>query len=100
MSNLAIKQALELDIQKPPAKLLLLSLAHAHNKDTGMCCPSIDRLSIETSLGRSTVKRYLKWLEDEELIGIISNYDDNRRQRANTYHLTYLGEGSKQGGPI
>lgn len=73
--------------------MLLICLANAHNTSTGLCCPSIDRLAKESGMGRSTVKRWLRWLQEHRYLQIEESFHDNGRQQAHTYRLT-LGEGS------
>lgn len=74
--------------------MLLICLANAHNTSTGLCCPSIDRLAAESGMGRSTVKRWLRWLQEHKFLQIEESYHDTGRQQAHTYRLT-LGEGFK-----
>lgn len=94
MSIQAIAAVLEAEIDEAGAKLLLICLANAHNNGTGLCCPSISRLEREASMSRSTVKRWLKWLVEHELVEAVAAHAENGRQKANTYRLL-LGEGSK-----
>ena len=55
-------------IQIPPTpKAVLMSLADNAN-DHGVCWPSIDTICTRTCLGRSTVIRAIKWLEDYGLL--------------------------------
>ncbi|HEX7006467.1 MAG TPA: helix-turn-helix domain-containing protein [Alphaproteobacteria bacterium] len=51
------------------AKLVLISLANARNHQSGECHPTIRRISEETQLSRSTVRRAL---EDLRNLGLIS----------------------------
>lgn len=76
--------------------MLLICLANAHNTSTGLCCPSIDRLAQESGMGRSTVKRWLRWLQEHRYLAIIESHHESGRQQAHNYRLT-LGEGSNLG---
>ena len=95
MSIQAVAAVLESDVGEVAAKLLLVSIANAHNTGTGVCCPSIDRLAKESCMSRSSVKRWLRWLEDEGFIEVTENRDENARQRTNTYRIVSTSRGSK-----
>jgi hypothetical protein len=97
MSIQAVASVLETEVGEVSAKMLLISLANAHNTGTGLCCPTIDRLVKETGMGRTTVKRWLAWLEAHKFIRIEQTFEANGRQQAHRYTLT-LGEGSNLGG--
>lgn len=45
-------------------------------------------------MGRSTVKRWLRWLQEHHYLQIIESHHESGRQQAHNYRLT-LGEGSK-----
>lgn len=51
------------------ARLVFLSLAHHHNGETGLCCPSVARLVECTRLERKAVLRAIGELEQLGLIG-------------------------------
>lgn len=93
MSIQAIAAVIDCDVGEAAAKMLLVSIANAHNQTTGLCCPSIDRLAAESSMGRSTVKRWLKWLRDHGYIEIEERRDVSGRQQAHDFRLT-LSKGS------
>lgn len=97
MSIQAVASVLETEVGEVSAKMLLICLANAHNTGTGLCCPTIDRLVKETGMGRTTVKRWLAWLETHKFIRIEQTFEANGRQQAHSYTLT-LGEGSNLGG--
>lgn len=87
MSVKAVAWALDLPIKDAAMKLVLISLADAHNGHTGKCFPSLDRVAEQACVSRSTVIRRLKALEDEGWIRIEANHEENGRQTANNYVL-------------
>lgn len=68
MSVDAMNWAMQADVNNPTAKLVLLTLAHHHNNETGRCFPSIPRLMEVTELCRSSVFRSIRYLEEREMI--------------------------------
>lgn len=94
MSIQAVAAVLDTDVGEVAAKMLLVCIANAHNSSTGYCCPSIERLALESSMGRSTVKRWLHWLQRHRFLTIEERLDTTGRQQSHTYRLT-LTEGSK-----
>ena len=46
-------------------------------------------------MSRSSVKRWLRWLEDEGFIEVTETRDENARQRTNTYRIVSTSRGSK-----
>jgi hypothetical protein len=64
-----VAMVLEADIPKPTMKHILLTIA-ALATEKGICRPSITRLAILTGLDRSTVKRNLKKLEQDNWLHI------------------------------
>ena len=64
-----VAMILEADIPKPTMKHILLTIA-ALATEKGICRPSITRLAILTGLDRSTVKRNLKKLEQDNWLHI------------------------------
>lgn len=95
MSIQAVAAVLEADIGEVAAKMLLVCIANAHNTGTGVCCPSIDRLAKESSMSRSSVKRWLRWLSDEGFLEVVESRDENGRQRPNSYKIHPTGRGFK-----
>jgi len=96
MSIQAVATVLETDVGEVAAKMLLICLANAHNTSTGLCCPTIERLAKESGMGRSTVKRWVRWLEANRYVQVIPTHSDSGRQQSHQYRLT-LGEGSNLG---
>lgn len=95
MSIQAVAAVLESDVGEVAAKMLLVCIANAHNTGTGVCCPSIDRLASESGMSRSSVKRWLRWLENEGFIEVQETRDPSARQLANTYRIITTSRGSK-----
>lgn len=63
----------------PSAKAVLITLAHHHNDETGLCYPSIKTLTRETCLSRSTVIRAVAQLQTmgaikQPTVGLRGNY--------------------------
>lgn len=95
MSIQAVAAVLESDVGEVAAKMLLVCIANAHNTGTGVCCPSIDRLAKESGMSRSSVKRWLRWLEEEGFIEVEENRDQTARQLSNSYRIVSTSRGSK-----
>lgn len=70
MSFQAMTWAVE---QKLPAreKLVLLMLANRTNHDTGLCCPSHERLADECGMSKTTVKEAIRSLAERGLLRVI-----------------------------
>ncbi|MEP7240636.1 MAG: helix-turn-helix domain-containing protein [Devosia sp.] len=98
MSIQAVAAVLDTHVGDAAAKLLLLSLANAHNGSTGMCQPSIERLAAESDLSRSSVKRKLAWLADavangkRAFIAVDNRFVTTGKQLANGYRLLILDQ--------
>ena len=95
MSIQAVAFVLDTEVKEVAAKMLMVSLANAHNKDTGLCCPSIARLSAESSMSRRSVQRWLKWLVEQGFIQVIEKADSTGRQQANEYRIVGYSKGAK-----
>lgn len=94
MSIQAVSWCFDQTIPDPGAKLVLMSLCNAHNRDTGRCNPSITTLALESSLSAATVRRKLTWLEENGWIRKSENYSESGRQTTNIYYLEMeYGEG-------
>lgn len=53
MSGLALIWTANVKGLKPAAKIVLIQLAEFHNKETGQCNPSAQRLADECEMGRA-----------------------------------------------
>lgn len=95
MSIQAVAFVLDTQVPEVAAKMLLVCLANAHNHSTGLCCPSVARLSEESSMSRRSVQRWLKWLTENGLIETIEKQDKNGRQQSNEYRIVGFGRGVK-----
>lgn len=67
MSIDAVSWALNQELP-PPEKLVLISLADHHNKETGVCIPGQRSVAKQTCMSVRTVQRHLKQLEKRGLI--------------------------------
>lgn len=94
MSIQAVAAVLDADVGEVAAKMLLVCIANAHNTTSGVCCPSIDRLAAESGMSRSSVKRWLRWLEERRYLRVVERRDPTGRQLAHGFELT-LAEGVK-----
>lgn len=94
MSIQAVAFILDTDVPEVAAKMLLVCLANAHNQETGLCCPSVNRLADESSMSRRSVQRWLKWLADEGYIEVVER-NENGRQQANEYRISGFYRGAK-----
>lgn len=95
MSIQAVAFVLDTHVPEVAAKMLMVSLANAHNQTTGLCCPSVARLAAESSMSRRSVQRWLKWLVESNLIEIVEKADESGRQQANEYRIVGFGRGAK-----
>jgi hypothetical protein len=85
---------LDQHIPDPGMKLVLISLANAHNNRSAQCNPGLDVIGRESSLSRSTVLRKIKALADDGWITVASSFDESGRQTSNAYVIcTARGEG-------
>ncbi|MFI3254622.1 MAG: helix-turn-helix domain-containing protein [Eubacteriales bacterium] len=70
----------------PTALLILLYLLRCRGAD-GLCYPSIQTMRKKLGLGKTSVIKYTKWLEDEGYIEKKLVFKDGR-QSNNSYRLT------------
>lgn len=82
MSNELYKLAKHCDVASASQIAVLLALAEAADSE-GVCWPSIDRIAGDTRLGRSTVMRALRGLEDD-------GYVLRRRRRSSSSVFTIV----------
>lgn len=68
MSGVALIWAANVKGLKPSAKVVLIQLADFHNKESGQCNPSAQRLADECEMNRATVFRHLADLEKRGLL--------------------------------
>jgi DNA-binding transcriptional MocR family regulator len=68
-------------------KFVLVALANRANSDTGLCCPSLNRIADDTALSRSTVIRSLAALEDMGYIQKVSRHRENGSSTSNEYRF-------------
>ncbi|MEP3675479.1 helix-turn-helix domain-containing protein [Sulfitobacter sp.] len=87
MSALALIWAANVKGLKPAAKVTLVQLADFHNKETGQCNPSTKRLADDCEMGRATLFRHLKTLEEAGLITRHANGDGRGGRGSNQYEL-------------
>lgn len=70
-----------------PMKAALKGLAHElaeyHNKDTGLCCPSLDRLAHNLCCDVRSVQRYLKELEAAGVVTREERFVEGRQTTSN-----------------
>jgi DNA-binding transcriptional regulator YhcF (GntR family) len=87
MSGVALIWASNVKGLKPSAKLVLCQLADFHNKETGQCNPSAQRLADECEMSRATVFRHLTELEEKGLITRQAKGDGKGGRASNQYKL-------------
>jgi hypothetical protein len=95
MSIQAVAFVLDTHVPEVAAKMLMVSLANAHNQTTGLCCPSVARLAAESSMSRRSVQRWLKWLVAQSFIEVVEKADASGRQQANEYRIVGFARGAK-----
>lgn len=87
MSGMALIWAANVKGLKPAAKIVLIQLADFHNKETGQCNPSAQRLADECEMGRATLFRHMATLEECGLITRHARGDGDGGRGANQYEL-------------
>ena len=87
MSGMALIWAANVKGLKPAAKIVLIQLADFHNKETGQCNPSAQRLADECEMGRATLFRHMTTLEECGLVTRHARGDGDGGRGANQYEL-------------
>ncbi|WP_411974696.1 helix-turn-helix domain-containing protein [Sulfitobacter faviae] len=87
MSGLALIWAANVKGLKPATKIVLIQLADFHNKGTGQCNPSAQRLADECEMGRATLFRHLTTLEECGLVTRHARGDNDGGRGSNQYEL-------------
>ena len=87
MSGLALIWAANVKGLKPAAKIVLIQLADSHNKETGQCNPSAQRLADECEMGRATLFRHMTTLEEYGLVTRHAHGDGDGGRGSNQYEL-------------
>lgn len=95
MSIQAVSFVLDSDVPEVAAKMLLVCLANAHNNETGLCCPSVNRLAEESNMSRRSVQRWIKWLDENGFLEVIEVTSESGRQQSNSYRLVGFHRGAK-----
>jgi hypothetical protein len=87
MSGMALIWAANVKGLKPAAKIVLIQLADFHNKETGQCNPSAQRLADECEMGRATLFRHMTTLEQCGLVTRHARGDGDGGRGSNQYEL-------------
>ena len=87
MSGIALIWAANVKGLKPAAKIVLIQLADFHNKETGQCNPSAQRLANECEMGRATLFRHMTTLEECGLVTRHARGDGDGGRGSNQYEL-------------
>lgn len=87
MSGMALIWAANVKGLKPAAKIVLIQLADFHNKETGQCNPSAQRLADECEMGRATLFRHMSTLEECGLVTRHARGDGDGGRGSNQYEL-------------
>lgn len=87
MSGQALIWAANVRGLKPMTKIVLIQLSERHNKDTGLCNPSIKTLADDCEMDRSTVIRHLESLETFGLVTRVRKGNDDGGRASNEYVL-------------
>jgi predicted transcriptional regulator len=74
---------------KPATKIVLIQLSERHNKDTGMCNPSIKTLADDCEMDRTTVMRHIEVLIG---LGLLSRSASGKEDggRANNEYVLHM----------
>jgi len=87
MSGMALIWAANVKGLKPAAKIVLIQLADFHNKESGQCNPSAQRLADECEMGRATLFRHMTTLEECGLVTRHARGDGDGGRGSNQYEL-------------
>ncbi|MEO9782644.1 MAG: helix-turn-helix domain-containing protein [Sedimentitalea sp.] len=87
MSGMALIWAANVKGLKPAAKIVLIQLADFHNKETGQCNPSAQRLADECEMGRATLFRQMTTLVEDGLVTRHARGDGDGGRGSNQYEL-------------
>ena len=87
MSGIALIWAANVKGLKPAAKIVLIQLADFHNKETGQCNPSAQRLADECEMGRATLFRHMTTLVESGLVTRHARGDGDGGRGSNQYEL-------------
>lgn len=87
MSAQALIWAANVRGMKPATKIVLIQLAERHNKDTGLCNPSIKTLAFDCEMDRTTVMRHIDLLIGFGLISRNAAGNDDGGRANNEYIL-------------
>ena len=87
MSGMALIWAANVKGLKPAAKIVLIQLADFHNKETGQCNPSAQRMADECEMGRATLFRHMTTLEECGLVTRHARGDGDGGRGSNQYEL-------------
>lgn len=81
-------------------KAVLIALANATNHHTGLCCPSLKRLAVETDLSVSTVQRAIDGLISMGLIAKSERHRSNGSVTSNAYTFLTTPPGHGDQAPL
>ena len=87
MSGMALIWAANVKGLKPTAKIVLIQLADFHNKETGQCNPSAQRLADECEMGRATLFCHMTTLKECGLVTRHACGDGGRGSNQYELHL-------------
>lgn len=87
MSHKATNWAVTVRGIPPASKIVLWHLADRHNKDTGQCNPSQDRLAHDCEMSRRSVNNHLDRLESAGLIKRVRSVNPITRRQENTGYI-------------
>lgn len=100
MSGQALVWAANVRGLKPATKIVLIQLSDRHNKDSGLCNPSIKTLAEDCEMDRTTVMRHIEVLVSLGLISRSSTGKDDGGRGNNEYvlHMPILAPTDVSGG--
>lgn len=90
MSHKATSWAIEQRDLKPGPWVVLFQLADRVNKDTFRCDPDQFMIAADCNMGRSTINRHLKTLEELGKIRRIQRFDTAKNKPLNTFYILGL----------
>jgi len=87
MSHDATNWAVKVRGISPAAKVVLWHLADRHNRDTGRCDPSQEKLSEDCEISRSSLNNQLRSLEQLGIISREKRLNQHTKRQKNTFYI-------------
>lgn len=89
MSHAMTTKAMAARGLKPAAKIVLFWLADAHNAETDLCCPGINRLADLAEMDRKTVMRHIAALIEAGYISKKARFKEDGKRTSDAYSFHF-----------